>query len=361
MHQFRRFIFHSEGESACLFWLDVERLKHTRDPWIAEKLVLRIQQLYLRAGGHFSLNDELKGNVLVLYGCKGNLFPSKRAGNLVGAQSIVLHHLKSYWCKRYVIHLDTSSTCGKLSPTVSNIAQSEAICRRHGNTLHLPRIITDEGNNGADAQVKQVSHIKLKSCTLPVIGSNTNTSGSASTERFLQSFGTRNQKGPLCLLITPSTQALFPQSIASTFSHSSQHLHHLRPYLYASLRADFIAGNPLLRYFVSLQSEGLKALDHLLFWQSVETILTQDEMKRWYRRNKCAERTCPYLNYFEIYPVALNLQELLHLFIRERAHRRINLPEQVRKELSLLLPKGLGHSLLLSAQEYAAEVGLNLF
>ena len=356
MHQFRRFLFHSEGESACLFWLDVERLKHTRDPWIAEKLVLRIQELYLRDGSHFSLSDELKEKVLLLYCREGNLLPSKRAGNLAGAQSIVLHSLKSYWCKRYVLHLNTPSACSKLSPTVSTIAQSEEICRKHATTLHLPRIITDEGNSGADAQVKQISHIKLNSCTLPVISSGTSLSGGASSKRFHQSFESGNKKGPPSLLITPSTQALFPQCTASTYQHSSQRLHHLHSFLYASLRADFIAGNPLLRHFVSLQSEGRRALNHLLFWQSVENILTQDEMKRWYKRNKCAESTCPYLSYFEIYPVALNLQELLNLFIREMAHHKINLPEQVRKGLSILLPRGLGQSLLLSAQDYVAEV-----
>ena len=358
MYEFRHFLFQTEGEAACLFWLDVERLKHTQDLLIAEKLISRIHQLYLRAGNHFSLSDELKETVF-LYSSENQLFPSKRVSNLLGAQNIVLHNLKSYWCKRYILHLNKCSTRSRseVRHTISNIAQSAGICRKHTDSLHLPQIVTESGNSGADTQAKQLSHGNLNECTLPGINSSGLLGTATKTARFVSSYESRKMKGP-SLLITPSTQALFQQSVTST-SQPLKNISrppHLQPYLCGSLRSDFIASNPLLRHFASLRSEGLKALYHLLFWQSVESILTQEEMKRWYRKHKCTENTCPYLTYFELYPVAANLQELLRLFIRERAPHKVDLPREVRQQLCLLLPKGLGHSLLISAQDHAAEV-----
>ena len=361
MYEFRRFLFQTEGEAACLFWLDVERLKHTQDPLIAEKLISRIQQLYLRDGCHFSLSDELKETVLFLYSSENQQFPSKRVSNLLGAQNIILHNLKSYWCKRYALHLNKCSTRSRseVRPTISNIAQSTGICRRHTDSLHLPQIVTDSDNSSADTQPKQLSHSNLNNCTLPVINSSGLLQNTTKTASFVSSYESRKMKGP-SLLITPSTQALFQQSVTSTSQplqcSSRSRPPHLQPYLCGSLRSDFIASNPLLRHFASLRSEGLKALHHLLFWQSVESILTQEEMKRWYRNHNCTENTCPYLTYFEVYPIAANLQELLHLFIRERAPHKVDLPREVRQQLCLLLPKGLGHSLLISAQDHAAGV-----
>lgn len=361
MYEFRRFLFQTEGEAACLFWLDVERLKHTQDPLIAEKLISRIQQLYLRDGSHFSLSDELKETVLFLYSSEYQQFPSKRVNNLLGAQNIILHNLKSYWCKRYALHLNKCSTRSRseVRHTISNIAQSTGICRRHTDSLHLPQIVTDSGNSSADTQAKQLSHSNLNNCTLPVINSSGLLQNTTKTASFVSSYESRKMKGP-SLLITPSTQALFQQSVTSTSQplqcSSRSRPPHLQPYLCGSLRSDFIASNPLLRHFASLRSEGLKALHHLLFWQSVESILTQEEMKRWYRNHNCTENTCPYLTYFEVYPIAANLQELLRLFIRERAPHKVDLPREVRQQLCLLLPKGLGHSLLISAQDHAAGV-----
>lgn len=361
MYELRRFLFQTEGEAACLFWLDVERLKHTQDPLIAEKLISRIQQLYLRDGSHFSLSDELKETVLFLYSSENQQFPSKRVSNLLGAQNIILHNLKSYWCKRYALHLNKCSTRSRseVRHTISNIAQSTGICRRHTDSLHLPQIVTDSGNSSADTQAKQLSHSNLNNCTLPVINSNGLLQNTTKTASFVSSYESRKMKGP-SLLITPSTQALFQQSVTSTSQplqcSSRSQPPHLQPYLCGSLRSDFIASNPLLRHFASLRSEGLKALHHLLFWQSVESILTQEEMKRWYRNHNCTENTCPYLTYFKVYPIAANLQELLRLFIRERAPHKVDLPREVRQQLCLLLPKGLGHSLLISAQDHAAGV-----
>ena len=361
MYELRRFLFQTEGEAACLFWLDVERLKHTQDPLIAEKLISRIQQLYLRDGSHFSLSDELKETVLFLYSSEYQQFPSKRVNNLLGAQNIILHNLKSYWCKRYALHLNKCSTRSRseVRHTISNIAQSTGICRRHTDSLHLPQIVTDSGNSSADTQPKQLSHSNLNNCTLPVINSSGLLQNTTKTASFVSSYESRKMKGP-SLLITPSTQALFQQSVTSTSQplqcSSRSRPPHLQPYLCGSLRSDFIASNPLLRHFASLRSEGLKALHHLLFWQSVESILTQEEMKRWYRNHNCTENTCPYLTYFEVYPIAANLQELLRLFIRERAPHKVDLPREVRQQLCLLLPKGLGHSLLISAQDHAAGV-----
>ena len=356
MYEFRRFLFQTEGESACLFWLDVERLKHTQDPLIAEKLGSRIQQMYLRNGSQFCLSDEVKETVLFWYSSENQQFPSKRTSNLLAAQNIILESLKSYWCKRYALHLNKSSARSRsgVRQTISNIAQGAGICRKHKDSLHLPRIPTDSGPN---TQAKQLSQVNLNSCTLPVITS----SGVLRTATKTSSYEGRKMKSPTPL-ITPSTQSLFHQSVASTHRCNSQPPQrsppppNLQPYLCSSLRSDLLASNPLLRHFASLRSGGQKAVHHLLFWHSVESILTQEEMKRWYRNHKHTERSCPYLTYFEVHPIAANLQELLDLFIRERAPHKIDLPREVRQQLCLLLPKGLGHSLLVSAQDRAAEV-----
>ena len=351
VHQFRRYIFGTEGESACLFWIDVERLKHTRQPWITAKLMSRIHQSYLIDNAPFPLSVTLKKSILFSYDPEAMF---KKVNVLVGAQSIVLDNLKSYWCGRYMVHLKEEPTSNPPGRTISSISQTDNSLKTiHSSPIQLPRIITADGNTHADKPAENLAHVKLNTCRLPSISSSESTL--SHSDKVLE----EQWKDMLQFEITPSTQDLFPQSTTAALQPSSveeyiQHQFHLHPYLCASLRSDFIASNPFLRYLISMQLN--MALNCLLFWQSVEVILTQDEMKRWYKSQTMRD-VCPYLTYFEIYPTASDPKELLRLFIKEKAPYRVDMPPDVRRELVLLLPKGLGQSLLGSVQDYATEVG----
>lgn len=140
--------------------------------------------------------------------------------------------------------------------------------------------------------------------------------------------------------------------------------HHLRPYLYAAVRADFTAGNPFLKYLKGTRPNP-KAANYLLFWQSVENILTQDEMRRWYTSwcssEHLGDKPTPYLSYFEPCFVAKNLQELCLFFLQPKSLHRISLPKDIEEGLQLLLCRGLGQGLLLAAQEHAGKVCRTLY
>ena len=349
LHNFRRFLFAGEGEAACLFWLEVQRLKRAAEPWIAAKITSRIHRLYLRDGAPFSLSKVLKEMIFLVYSPSKKSSVSARLGALVKAQAVVLQNLRSYWCKRYVINLQESFTnCTLNRDTISGICRRETdqIARRTSPSSYLPRIIVDEGKGSDGQQPRKLPHLQLSEnkCKLPLV--NSQLSGRSSV----------CERGPVELVISPSTQELFTASTTCRLqspTNLTEHVHDLpvHPYLFASLRADFMAGNPILRHFRGRP----QVVNCLLFWQSVENILTRDEMCRWCQR-RAKTNVHPYSAHFETYPIANTPRELLRLFIKRRAHHKIDLPSDVRNELILLLPKGLGQSMLLSTQDYVAKV-----
>ena len=352
LHCFRKFLFAGEGEAACLFWLEVQRLKHATEPWIAAKITSRIQQLYLRDGAPFSLSEVLKEMILLVYTPKKNSPVSSRLKALVKAQAIVMQNLKTYWCKRYVIKLQESLSSCALKETISEICRRETVLVTHKSSpAHLPRIIVDEGKGSDDRETRKLSHLQLSesACKLPLVKS----SGS-----LLSDGSNSYDRDSVELVISPSTQELFTLLVPSKLQtpNPEEHVHDLpfHPYLFASLRADFMAGNPILRHF----QRSPKVVNYLLFWQSVENVLTRDEMRRWCHR-QAKTNVHPYSAHFETYPIANTPSEVVRLFIKRRAHHKIDLPSDVSNELILLLPKGLGQSLLLSAQDYVAKVAMH--
>ena len=155
-------------------------------------------------------------------------------------------------------------------------------------------------------------------------------------------------------MFTTSAQLLFPKLTSPESVHTARpsddgKLHSL---LCTTIRADFVAGNPFLRY---LGTCSRSSQDHMLFWWSVELILTQDEMKRHYLSSGPAE-DCPYLTSFETLPVAQTLSELLQLFVEEGARHPVSLPQLLLHDLGTCLRKGMGWSLLLHAQDHVIEV-----
>jgi hypothetical protein len=167
-------------------------------------------------------------------------------------------------------------------------------------------------------------------------------------------------------LLSSSTYSLYSQSPSPPADEIVQEKRDsppLEPFLRAALRADFTAGNPFMRYLKESKANPA-IISYLLFWQSVENILTQDEMRRWYNawKNITDEKEedeaslSPYLSYFEPYLVAKNLKELCMYFLQSKSLHRVELPQNVVEGLVLLLPKGLGQGLLLAAQEQVVKV-----
>ena len=390
MHHFRRFLFHSDGEFGCMFWLDVERTKQLFDQRLLRRQITRITELHLHDGAKFALHDDTRTKLLFLskqnVSKRLNKSSRKMIDTLIRGQELVIKRLKEYWCPRYKLHLEEVDQIKQLpqesnhqllsrssvqslpryqiGASILSISEQDKEKRKYKSLVYLPRIINDKGKDGIDVRPKNLSRIKLNSSKLSPfiaqskaghvlqrvsVGSRDDVHGLDSKMRALQ------------LLLTPSTLTLFPQSNESTLKHCtydyvsslSSETGHLSPYITASLRADFFSGNPFLRYLKNITYNS-KAVDRLLFWQSVECILTQDEARRWYQRfepQSLSDQNCPYLSYSEVYPVASDLKELLHLFVKDGAPHKIDMAKEVRKELCMLLPKGLGQSLILAAQE----------
>ena len=393
MHHFRRFLFHTDGEFGCMFWVDVERLKQITDKWMTRRQVNRISELYLHDNAQFALSEDIRVKLLLLSEESSHEKRHKQKASkklietLLLGQELVVRQLKEYWCPKYKLHLEDrsrpqksdhyllqsgidSSKWHKIGVRILSISELDKCKRRHKSLAYLPRIISDKGKDGIDVRPKRVSHVKTSSCKLPQLNVGP---GRSKVTNVVESISTGNGRDDiynfdesmrtLQLLLTPSTLTLFPKSAEpmsknckDATSPMAQAVR-LSPYLTASLRADFISGNPFLRHLKTVMFNS-KAVDYLLFWQSVECILTQDEAKRWYRHfnHSSSDQACPYLSFLEQYPVASDLKKLLHLFVKEGAPHKIDLAAEVRKELCALLPKGLGQSMILFAQEKATQV-----
>ena len=350
MHFFRKFLFNTAGECACLYWLDAERLRHTTDSDCSLRLVLWIQDTYLSSGGgSFFLGEELMLRLMTSCSIHNELSATERTKMIFAAQDIVLQSLKGYWCSRYMLHLQEEA----VDP--STVKQIEAdnilLTKHHSDTNHLPRIITDEGLFRADKRTERAAELKL-ACRLPSIPR----SGSVLAPDSV--YHTRTN---VTLLLTPSTQDMF--SRCAEFGApdiQKQDDFNVLPFLTASLRADTLAGSPMLRYWKTLLRKP-DAINHLLFWISVENLLTKDEMRRWYNSHwPSGRKTCPHISCFEEHLTAASLEDLLTLFIQKTSQRCVKLPSSIRQELCELLPKGLGQSLLVHAQSLVEKVSAEL-
>ena len=229
---------------------------------------------------------------------------------------------------------------------------------------HLPSV-TSRDSMPCDG-AGRAPHIKISSSKIPYLFSG---------EKDVVTHAVSNDAlAKMTILSCSKPKTLLSSSAYSLFSRSSSSIPQaevgqdksdsvlLVPFLCATMRADFIAGNPFLRYLKESKAHPVIA-NYLFFWQSVENILSQDEMQRWYNvwRNVKKEgkedgRPSPYLSYFEPHLVAKNLQELCTYFLQSRSIHRVELPQDMAEGLSLLLPKGLGQGLLLAAQEYVVKV-----
>ena len=400
MHHFRRFLFHTDGEFGCMFWVDVERLKQVgNNKRLLRQHIVRILELYFHDGAGFALHEAIRVNLLFMNDkclSRGRQRLSEKIiDTLIRGQELVVARLKEYWCPRYKLHLEEadrkpdqlgalsmchlqrhcssqSSPRDKIGATIRSITELDKHKRQHKSQAYLPRIINDKGKDGIDVRPERLSQVLQTSSSKPSLfyPRRSRCTGSVLEGVLNGCYDDDNndlekRMRTLDLLLSPSMLTLFPKSAQSAVQDDSSatlldtcRMASLSPYLTASLRADFISGNPFLRHLKHV-AYNKKAVNSLLFWQSVENILTQDEAKRWYRRfepRSSSDQICPYLSCVETYPVASSLMELLHLFIKDGAPHKIDMSVEVRSELCLLLPRGLGQSLILAAQEKATKV-----
>ena len=350
--QFRYFLSGTEGEAVCQFWLDVQlllqRLLHTGEDvgntHDMAQFIDHIRRYYISNGAPCSLSQELK-NKLTKEFCYlnhhttstgsdlYNSLHSRQVQVLVEAQKQAIAHLRGYWFKVY---------------ENSKGSNAEEMAERQSSSL--PVIVGDRRKTEFCTQLKK-STVKL-----PHIHRRERKKHhlSAAEERLAR-------VAPLATkpLFTPSTTTLFP------LSSSPQHptplkmtsgFPRLAPFLTGSLRADFLSGSPLLSHIHQKKKNSTLSANYLLFWWSAELLFTLDEIKRSKKpvRNQLKHWGSPYSN--ELIPTATNPNELVKLFLMEGSPHLIELPPHTREELVQLLPRGLGQSLLLTVQEYAAQV-----
>ena len=326
MNRFRQFLRGTEGETACLFWLDVQILcqqlqTHKTDERDVGAFINRIQSYYVSDGAPFAINREIRSRLTAAFCCLSpavstnysGLASSSRKGYvraLSEAQTHVITSLVGYWCKAY------GSTVGRSVLPDTHIMREEreeATQCSHGLTDTTTRL----------AEVRSLS-------TLP-------------------------ETKPL---FTPSTTELFPcsnQPIKRSSQLNSHEYLTVYPYLSASLRADSLAGHPFLA-FLSLSPLHNSSVSYLLFWQSAELLFTLDEVRRWQGAGKRGQQQTIWDAPNESCPTAKNPTELVELFLIEGSPHKIELPRHTQDKLASLLPRGLGQSLLLSVQEFAAQV-----
>ena len=362
MNYFRKFLLETKGESACLFWLDVDYMLNLAENETSRisSLIRRIHATYLKDGAIFSLADHIRKQLLADFfypesndrQTQANNYPgkhSKQVEALARGQVLILESLRGYWSQKYKLYWEKSQLNPKKTVSFA-VRNDSAIKKQRAIAFSLPHIASEKTN--VPQKVQRQPHITLGTCKLPGITreySNFSTKGSHLTDKNGR-VGSANTQ----VLCSASSVDVTPRPISSVSGVSKDlEYFHLHPFLNASLRADFLSGNPLLTHFS--KNHNTRALNYLHFWQSVEELFILDEMKRCYKTSKNVKK-CPYIGYIEFFQTAKSLKELVRYFLKEGARYRIELPTGIREELVRMLPRGLGQSLLMAVQEYAAEV-----
>ena len=366
MAQFRALLSGTEGEANCRFWLDIQLLRQRLiNGQLRERdlppIIDRVRRFHISDNTHFSLSRKVKTK-LAKELC--NLRPTRRKSvrcsaharhirALCEAQREVAVSLREYWYK--LLHNKCNSPlCGvELGKKTTDRESLPAIVADSNTTLTCVK---------SDKAVLKLPHITN--------GGNYTDINLLPTEKL-----SRLASLELNPLFSPSTTALFAHSHLSLSTPSLEtvegDLCHLNPFLTGSLRADFLAGHPLLSHLshkshkahfshISRRNSEIAAINRLLFWWSAELLLTRDEIKRFRNRRSLGATMrgspCYSSCINELVPTASDPKELVQLFIKEGSPHEIELPSQTRDELVRLLPRGLGQSLLVSAQESAAQV-----
>lgn len=381
MNHFRQFLTGTEGEAVCLFWLDVQHFLHKLHTGeLAERdmvtFIKWIRTHYLNEDAPLCLNDEVRRRL------------TERLCCLHSSVAVVADNSQKYPRGSGITSLSNSHS-GHIN--VITEAQAQVFTSLEGYWLNMYAAISAEKSGPSDMLDNGERAVKRKTVfrCLPDIDAYKSKSAAGCCYHKSEKPPTAKQlvklpdihspaigKASKVKLATSSleTQPLFTSSTAELFPHSHTPLNdaalaatedyfHLAPYLSASLRADFLAGNLFLSYLSHNCPNGI-AINYLLFWQSAEMIFTADEMRRWYQPNMRRRRVWgrPCNSYHDdFYPTAKTPTELVQLFLMKGAPHMIGLPSHHQERLSMLLPKGLGQSLLISVQEFAAQVNTTNF
>lgn len=349
IQKFLLFLRGTHGESCCLFWLDVERLKHAKQVNKKKEIVDRIKKLYLRNGAPFEFDTSIRRDIY-FSSCEAKTL-AEEVSIFISSQYKVMPMIKKYWFEKYLQQaIKSSRQSSDISAAASSDAEGSDVEHKQELFDSLPRVIIDEGKEKDENAENQ--HEEL---------TNLVESQPAYTERSRkQSYHLEMNAGPL---FTASTHNLFGLSNQQV-SNGVLEPQNQTSFMQASIRCNFAAGNPVLTFFRhKFGNTDEKAADNpinlLILWFSIESLLTRDEMKRWYSSIKSShlEADCPYFSLFHEYPVATDLDSLLELFIDDNSEFFVNLPIEIQRQLHLLIPKGLGKSLLLETQEYVCKVG----
>ena len=368
MYDFKKFLFQTEGEVAFYFWLDVERLKLSSQSSIwNRKLILEIFETYITVKSSFRLTTPLRENLIKLYiSSVGKVripWNTRRITNeLILCQKEVLERLSNYWCHRFVHSLAMSA---KPSRIESSNTDKFGFPVPGGQVVPLPSIILSRGNGKVSKRFPSIYCHETSPSHVPEEIQKT---------RYLvhdvsrASFAKRTQvpNVPTGLLASTTNNLLHESTVTPFLSLLNKPDHeepfNFEPFLNASMRADFVAGNHFLRYLKKTQPS-LQASNYLLFWQSIEMLGIKDEMKCWYniwsyqtRQDSDVSPVCPYINYYEPHLIAKDLRELCSLFLSREGLHRIFLPKEMNVKLEMLVQKGLGQSFALDAQKFAAQV-----
>ena len=368
MNHFRRYLSGTEGEAACLFWLDVQRFLHKLhtgelDERGVVKFIKWIRTQYMNEDAPLRINNEIRTKLTDEL-CRLNpsvadnsrQYPqassitrlsnthSRHIEAITEAQTQVLTALKGYWCNIYAAKKNVESDLSDRMMESSKGTLKASHC--------LPDIPAHRGQSEY-CHTTEIIPTAQHFVKLPDIHSPAIIGRAREVKRTVSSLDTKP-------LFTPSTAELFPDSntpLSDAAQPAMEDCFHLAPFLSASLRADFLAGNPFLSY-CSRHCPDSSAVNYLLFWHSAEAIFTADEMRRWYQRGrKQRVGVCPCNNHQdEFYPTAKTPTELVQLFLMKGAPHMIVLPCHHQERLSVLLPRGLGQSLLMSVQGFAAQV-----
>ena len=334
MQAFLKFLKGSPGKVACLFWMDVERMKIAAFKNKKKQLLSRLKSLYIISNAPMTLEGGVREEITANNGHMSSL--DEEIESWTKSQELVVSSLRRYWLK----------TFHSQHPQYSS------------RQLHLPavlRVRLTGVDNCDDAQDNELDNISLHTRDFnPSIKTSCWTDSS-------------HVQPSLCiqLLPTDSTCQLFKrgtskslascyQPIGSRWRWSNQGT--LVPYLKAALRCNMAAGSPITRYFKKTQPNP-DATALLQFWQSVENIFTMEMMG-----NSNSAQPCHlYLALLKSRPLATDLQTLTDLFIAPNAPFKIDIPQELLKELEHLLPKGLGDDLLLVSQDLVRDVSWSLF
>lgn len=351
--EFQKFILFlrsSPGEAYCLLWLQLERLKFMDTSAQQKQLVAQIKDLFLINGAPFQLELTLRKDILFASCEASNL--KEEVGNLLKWQDNLLSLLKTYWYEQYLV-IQSAMTAAEKKNEADVDGDSSSETEDDMNELLQVGTVVDHGDEIVEISVSgQELERKLLS----------DETGSGKTRDKTSAKDNKREK--IEPVISKSTQKLFPASVqggVKTNTDQKQEGLKLLPFIQASIRSNFSAGNPMMHFFSRMrEEERIKARNLLLFWESTELILTRDEMKRWYNgisRMSTDDLPCPYLNLFSSYPLAEDLESLLELYIDDNSDFFVDLPSEMQRQLHILLPKGLGHSLLLEVQDYTCKVG----